>query len=308
MSASRANRWRQALPWALTLLAAYFLYRLTRDLQWSSLLRSAAQVPLWVWLLSIGGFVLSHGLRAGRIRDEWQGRLQMPWHVSWAMTVRHAAWVVLAPMRSGEAIYVWTLHRQGGVELGQAARSLIRLRLQDLVVLLLWTLLLVGPGPWALRLAVCMGLLLVVARGLPRLLQAASRLRRLDGPGDTAGFSRSSTASWAYALSNWPVKFMALALPLQSLVALDPKAAWVAALGGEWASLLPVQPIAGYGVYEAGVVAGARWITPIAIAEMAAAALFVHTLSLAVTLGSAGLARVTGWSRAELRRGNPELR
>lgn len=302
MAATLAQRWGRAVPWLLTLAAAGLLYYLTRDLRWSSLLDSARHTAAWVWLMSIGGFVLSHCLRAGRIRSEWAGQLHMTWRSAWAITVRHAAWVVLAPLRTGEAIYVWTLHRQGGVALKAATHSLIRLRLQDLMVLTLWTLFLAGPGHWFMRLVVCVALLGVAALALPRWLQARPALHALAGA--NMQLVRSSGASWAYALLNWPAKFMALALPLQALTGLDVGSAWVAAAGGEWGSLVPVQPIAGYGVYEAGVVAGARWMGPITIAEVAAAALFVHTLSLAVTLGSAGLAGIAGWSRADLQRVN----
>jgi hypothetical protein len=301
MAAILAQRWRRCVPWVLTAAAVFLLYHLTRDLQWSSLAGSAQQTALWVWLLSIGGFVISHGLRAGRIRAEWLGQLQMDWHLSWALTVRHAAWVVLAPLRAGEAMYVWTLHRQGGVAIKTATRSLIRLRLQDLAVLLLWTLLLAGPGPWAGRLLLCAALLGCLIFALPRWVQSTRAPRLLRQAWENAGLTNGSAVSWAYALLNWPVKFMALALPLQALTGLQAKSAWVAVTGGEWASLMPVQPIAGYGIYEAGVVAAARWMGPIAIAEVAAAALFVHSLSLAVTLGSAWLAGMLGWSQADLR-------
>lgn len=293
-------RWRRGVSWALTLVALYLLYQLTRDLQWSALLDSARRTPLWVWLSSIGGFMLSHGLRAGRIRSEWHGKLQLTWRLSWALTVRHAAWVVLAPMRTGEAIYVWALHRQGGVEIKAAARSLIKLRLQDLTVLLLWTGMLAGPGSWVVRLGVC-SLLLLLVYGLPLWLQSAHIGPRLGGADGHLQVLRNSRISWAYALLNWPAKFMALALPLQALTGMDMGGAWVAAVGGEWASLIPLQPIAGYGVYEAGMVAGARWMGPISIAAVAGAALFVHTLSLAVTLCSAWLAGILGWSHADFR-------
>lgn len=300
MAGALSERWRRSVSWVLTLAAGYLLYKLTGDLQWSALLDSAARTPVWVWMLSIAGFALSHGLRAGRIRSEWQGKLQLTWRLSWALTVRHAAWVVLAPMRTGEAIYVWALHRQGGVALKAATRSLIKLRLQDLAVLLLWTGMLAGPGPWAVRLGVCT-LLLLLLYGLPLWLQSMRISPMLGGVDGHMPVLRNSRISWAYALLNWPAKFMALALPMQALSGIDMASAWVAAVGGEWASLIPLQPIAGYGVYEAGMVAGARWMGPISIAEVAGAALFVHTLSLAVTLCSAWLASMLGWSHADFR-------
>jgi hypothetical protein len=146
-----------------------------------------------------------------------------------------------------------------------------------------------------------MALLALLVCLLPLWLQSARIRLFLGGNGGSLQLLRNPRISWAYAVFNWPVKFMALALPLQALSGLDMSSAWVAAAGGEWASLIPLQPTAGYGVYEAGMVASARWMGPISVAAVAAAALFVHSLSLAVTLISAWCASMLGWSQADLR-------
>jgi len=301
MVRSLVQRYKRSASWLLTLAGAFGLYVVTRDLHWSLLAESARQTAMWTWMVSLGGLMLSHGLRAGRIRSEWRGRLHMSWRTAWALTVRHAAWIVLSPLRTGEAIYVWALHRQGGVDLGTAARSLVKLRMQDLAVLLLWTLLLAGPGQWPLRLMICAVILVLLVVYLPRWLSLMPMTRFLGRPAASVQLGHGSRSGWAYALLNWPVKFMALALPLQALSGLEARSAWVAVAGGEWAALIPVQPIAGFGTYEAGVVASARWMEPASIAVVAAAALFVHVLSLGVTVGSAWLAHSLGWSDADLR-------
>ncbi|MEY2993989.1 MAG: hypothetical protein RL357_924, partial [Pseudomonadota bacterium] len=73
-------------------------------------------------------------------------------------------------------------------------------------------------------------------------------------------------------------------------------------LGGEWAAAMPLQPPAGLGPYEAGVLVGVQWMSELPWAEVAAAALTVHILMLLVTVTSATVARALGWSTRDLRR------
>jgi len=70
------------------------------------LLQAFVATPLWVWPVSVLGMVVSHVLRGGRMRAEWRDRLRMDWLTAWALVVRHSAWVVLAPMRGGEGVYL----------------------------------------------------------------------------------------------------------------------------------------------------------------------------------------------------------
>jgi uncharacterized membrane protein YbhN (UPF0104 family) len=74
------------------------------------------------------------------------------------------------------------------------------------------------------------------------------------------------------------------------------------AFGGELAATLPMQPPAGFGPYEAGVIFGVQWTSNVPWPEIAAAALAVHLLALAVTVGSAIMARILGWSERDLHR------
>jgi len=156
----------------VTLAAVVALGWMLRQVDWQQALATWSKVPPYVWLLSALGLAASHLLRAGRVRAEWRSQLRMGWREAWGLMVRHSAWVVLVPMRGGEAIYVWALHRQGGVPLRQAGLSLLRLRLQDMAVLAVLALALFAPLAWPWRLLLLAAVLLEVALGVWTLLWA----------------------------------------------------------------------------------------------------------------------------------------
>ncbi len=288
----------------VTLAAVVALGWMLRQVDWQQAVATWGKVPPRVWLLSALGLAASHLLRAGRVRAEWRGQLRMGWREAWGLMVRHSAWVVLVPMRGGEAIYVWALHRQGGVPLRQAGLSLLRLRLQDMAVLAVIALALFAPLAWYWRLALLAGMLVGALWLLPavwfivqeRAARRSGESRRLPPP---------AWASWAYAVSNWIVKLSAIAWPLLCLLPADFDAALKGAAGGELAAALPLQPPAGFGPYEAGVIAAMRSACAAHWADIALAALVVHLLALAVTVGSASVARLLGWSHRDLRHPGP---
>ena len=284
---------------ASTLLAAGLLAWLLRDVSWPRLAAQAQAVPLWAWLASAIGMMGSHVLRAGRLREEWAGVLHLSWHAAWALLVRHSAWVVIAPMRAGEAVYVWTLHRQGGVAVSDAALSLLKLRLQDVAVLGSLACLVWLPLPWPLRSAAALAALAAAIWLFPWLWQLAVARA---APARAVPLAPVRWRAWAFALGNWLLKLAALGLPLALLAQADAATAWAGVLGGEFGAALPMQPPAGLGPYEAGIWTGVQlWLAlpGAAVAaplDLAAAALVVHFLALAVTLGSAAVAGLLGWS------------
>lgn len=285
----------------VTLAAVVALGWMLRQVDWPQAMQAGARVPAHVWLLSAAGMAASHLLRAGRVRAEWRHQLRMGWREAWGLMVRHSAWVVLVPMRGGEAIYVWALHRQGGVPLRQAGLSLLRLRLQDMAVLAVLAAALFAPFDWPLRLLLLAAMLVAAIWLLPMVwFIAQERAIRRSGESGRK-LPAPAWASWAYAVSNWVVKLAAIAWPLLSLLPLDFDAALKGAAGGELAAALPVQPPAGFGPYEAGVIAAIRSTAEIAWSDIAVAALVVHLMALAVTVGSSALARLLGWSHRDLR-------
>ena len=305
---TQATSWKKS-PWtraAVTVAGLLALAWLLRGVDTRELRIALVEVPLWVWPLSVMGMVASHILRGGRMRAEWRERLQMDWRSAWALVVRHSAWVVLAPMRGGEGIYLWALHQHGGIPIKEAGVSLLKLRLQDMAVLAIFAIAVWLPLTWPLRVGAAGVALALAVWLLPMVWQwLAHRIRtRGDAASTPVRLTPPSLESWAYALSNWAVKLVAIALPLWHLADAPFIAAWSGALGGEWAAAMPLQPPAGLGPYEAGVLAGVQWMAALPWAEVAASALAVHLLMLMVTVVSATIARVLGWSSQDLRRHN----
>ena len=244
------------------------------------------------------------------MRAEWRERLDLSWSSAWALVVRHSAWVVLAPMRGGEGVYLWALKSQGDIPYKESAMSLLKLRLQDMAVLGVLGVLAFTPAAWPLRLGLALAALLAAMWVLPMAWRWLVARARAKGAAPARVPHSATLESWFYALSNWVVKLGAIALPLwalaQASMGLDAgaglDAAWRGALGGEVAAAMPFQPPAGLGPYEAGVWDGMRTAEALPVADVAAAALTVHILMLLTTVASATLARALGWSARDYRR------
>lgn len=302
---------RSATTLVVTVIAAVLLWVLMRQVDWPTVHRALLAVPAPVWATSVLGLFCSHLLRAARLRLEWSQRLRMGRWEAWALIVRQSAWVSLVPMRAGEAIYVWALHKQGAIPLREAATSLLKLRLQDASVLVTLGVLCWLPAPGVWRVAAATGTLVLAAAVLP---WAWHRLRTQA----IAPLPHMTGLSWGYAMGNWVVKLAALALPLAWLVHPEPHAfamgAMTGALGGEFGAAVPLQPPAGLGPYEAGVWAGVQlWAfnphseaVAFAPQQLPAAALVVHVLALTVTVASAAVAHTLGLSHRTYLHTQPE--
>lgn len=299
-----SNRYKalvqKSLFWLITAVSLVALYWMLQKVDWRLAWSAFLSTSPWPWIVAIVGMSASHWLRAGRIRNEWKHQLNMPWHVAWGLMVRHSAWVVLVPMRAGEAIYVWFLHRQGGVPLRQGVLSLLRLRMQDMAVLGILFLCFWGAQHWLWRLVILGVSSWLAIAVLPtiwhwfmlRMSPADQNLaRQLPPPAWT---------SWAYAFANWGIKIVALGAPLTAMLGISTPIAAQAALGGELGATLPIQPPAGFGPYEAGVIFALQ-ATSLPWSAIAPAALAIHLLALAVTLSSAWIAHLLGWSQQALK-------
>ena len=239
----------------------------------------AAAVPWPYWIGASVGMAATYALRAGRLRVEWSWKLRtlgLGYRECLQVTLLHNAAINLLPMRSGEASYAFLLHRRWGVGLGDAAASLLWLRLQDAMVLGVLGLAILVPAPPAWRIALALAAIVGAATVLPALVRrvhvharlgrarapAACRRRRLwHLVAKVAGAFRASRGgwrAWGYAVSNWVLKLGIVGALLAPLAGLPYASAFAGALGGELAAVLPVQAPAGVGTYEAGVAAGAQ--------------------------------------------------
>lgn len=252
-----------------------------------SLLHAWQVVPSPLWAAALLGWWLSYALRAERLRREW---------LQWAMAqqpprplpsrteclelfLHHNAALAIMPMRTGEAGYPLWLRHRWGVPLVTSLASLMWLRIQDAVVLLVLTLWWWCPMWLALGLSGA-GLLL----GRWGLRRGTHLHRRLDAP------------SWGLTLCNWAVRLSVVSGLLWSLIGLPLWLGARATLGGEWAAALPVQAPAGLGSYEAGVWAALAWpglgIDPHVLQALVPAALILHVATVLLALVSWGLWQV----------------
>lgn len=293
----QAKKW---LFWLLTVMSAAGLYWMLQQVDWRSAWAAFLTTSPVPWFWAVMGMSASHWLRAGRIRNEWKHKLNMPWHVAWALMVRHSAWVVLVPMRAGEAIYVWFLHRQGQVPLRQAALSLLRLRIQDMAVLGILFLCFWGSDHWGWRLVIFALASVTAIAVLPTLWHWVLQRMNSTDQGLAQQLPPPAWTSWAYAFANWIIKIVALGAPLSAMLGISGSIAAQAALGGELGATLPVQPPAGFGPYEAGVIFALQGHS-LSWSVIAPAALAIHLLALAVTLSSAWFAHLLGWSQRTLK-------
>lgn len=281
---------------AITVLVIFVI-----KIDWASFIETFLQVPIWVWILSVFGLSGSHWLRAGRLKAEWSSKLKISWPQAWGIMVKHSAWVVLTPFRAGEAIYVWVFHSQAGVSVKEASISLVKLRIQDAWVVGVLSLCLFAPIPTWSQIASA-ALLIFVSIWMMRHFWPLVRhkLFRQDILDDASPIAPPQNITWFFATSNWVLKGCAVALPLYALLPVGFMAALQGAMAGELSAILPLQPPAGAGLYEAGVLFGLQLYETVAWTEAIAAALVVHVLLLLVTIVSAALAKILGWSESTL--------
>lgn len=291
--AARA-RWQ---VWALRLLvcvaAVALVAWLLRGLDWQRLRAAALGVPGWLWLVVMAAVVGTHALRATRLCAEWGPRIGLRFAAAWRLQVLHNAAVNTLPMRAGEAGYAWLLHRDHGVRLSESLPSLVWLRVQDALMLLAWTWLLLAPLPLGLRAVLLALAIAAAARWAPAVLRAMARRlpRKLA---EALAARRGGIRSWLCSAGNWSLKLVAVAALLLPLGGLSVSAAMHGALAGELAALLPIQGPAGLGTYEAGVLGGSLWgsreaATPAFTSALVAAALLVHALWFLTGLLAAAL-------------------
>lgn len=230
---------------------------------------------------------LSYACRAGRLYSQFARRLPLGPAAWLRLSLLHNLSVNILPFRSGELLLPAMLQR-AGLSLGEALGTLFWLRLQDLIVLAGFALLL-WPGlatPLRLGGGLVLWLGLSVAdRWLRHWQPAGPRMARLLEA--LRHVCDASPTSWAWCLANWSCKLAGLAVLLAALGEFRQAAAAAGALGGELSALLPIQGVAGFGTYEAGVAALLDLATGHGRAALAPAfALHCLTLLIAVLAGT----------------------
>jgi len=268
------SRLKLALTWVVGFgLLGWLLQHVPLTQAKDALMRPSAAI----WGLTLGGLLLSYGLRGARLQvvldldnhqappRRWLGLRTDALRV----ILMHNAAVNLLPMRAGELSFPWLASRELGYPVARAVACLLWMRLQDITVLVglgivLW------PGlDWAMRaaglLAIALGWVVLLAG-----LRAWDRQHPNDASVPAGLLSRwlnklrhallesahHRFAAWLLTLSNWVVKLAAGAALLSAIANVPLPVAWAGALGGELAAIVPLQGPAGFGTYEAGVWAG----------------------------------------------------
>lgn len=276
---------------------------------------SADRLPDWpvpVWMGALAGLTLGHLLRATRLHAEWHPRTGARWRDCLTLFLMHNAAVAWLPMRSGEAGYPLWLNRRWQVPLSEALPSLLWLRLQDGLVLLVLggAFVLVRAGwPDAGSAAMlwggvggCAALGCLIVREILRRLGA----RTAGGSGRwraALAAHRGGGKAWACCLGNWWIKLGCVAwLLVRGSGILSGPAALMGAMAAEVAVVAPWQAPGGFGAWEAGAWAGARLVGGAAspsAGDVLVAALAVH----GVMLGWASLLAVVAWVVDRMARG-----
>jgi uncharacterized membrane protein YbhN (UPF0104 family) len=279
---------RVVLPLGLLWLAWEWLLQHADPAQ---LWQQASRLPAWAWLAAGSALLAGHSLRAVRLQREWRHLRPVGLALCLRLVLTHNAAVILMPLRSGEAGYLWLVQRHWGVGWRESGLSLLRWRLQDAAVLALLAVLLMLPWSLAARVLLVLAALTVVAVLQQPLLAWLARRSQTAQPSHPRPAAASHLDGWLASAGNWTLKVLALGALLLALADLPAGDALRAALGGELAGVQPLQGPAGLGTYEAGVwlASGAQAAEQ---ARVVAAALAVHAFSLAVALGAAALSQL----------------
>lgn len=261
-----------ALAWSVGLgLLAWLVHHVPWASAWGAMQRPGALT----WIGVIAALLFSYGLRGARLQvvmglSETQpatrriGGLRLD---ALRVILMHNAAVNLLPMRAGELSFPWLASKELHMPLPRAMACLVWMRVQDLLVLA-WLGLTVWPGlPLWMRAA---GLVALVAGGvaLTRVSHQAQD-RQAQPSSHWWGKWRQALAepahhrpmAWFLTFSNWLIKLSAGATLLSAITGANWLVAWGGAVGGELASVVPLQGPAGFGTYEAGVWAALAWLS-----------------------------------------------
>lgn len=321
---------KKGLAWGLGLgLLVWLLSHTPVEQVWQALQR-----PQWTtWLLTIGGLLVSYGLRAARLQVvlNLEGHRRAPHRWLGVRTdalrviLMHNAAINLLPMRAGELSFPWLASRELGMPLPRALACLLWMRVQDLIVLIVLGVLLWPGLPLWFRLGGLVALWLgwLLLGSLSRAWFAKSAERGKPPSGKLAGLmlklqqallepEHHHPLAWLATLANWSLKLAAGAFLLSAVSTAPWLTAWAGALGGELAAIVPLQGPAGFGTYEAGVWAGmAAHLPPqsSALAHAVSAALALHVCFLLCAVLAGALASVLTWAnQPRLRQGTPSAR
>jgi uncharacterized membrane protein YbhN (UPF0104 family) len=235
---------------------------------WPELLAPWRQLSGKSLLIALFLIGVSHFLRAARVHDYFRNDTKGQFPRLIKVVLQHHFLNNLLPMRSGEISFPIFMSRYLEIPVQRSVPALAWFRFLDLHTIIGLTTLVAAQyvfSSWWLPL-----ILLSLWLGLPILMiDIARKLEAaLSGPRGKllssirillSGLPQSRDIfyrSWLWTIINWTVKLSVLAWLMSKFGEVSFYAAWVGASVGDLTSVLPFHGIAGFGTYEAGVVAG----------------------------------------------------
>ena len=280
-----------ALTTSSVFLAWWFTYAIPANLAQDFL-----QLPLHVGGAAAAGLFLTYLLRGWRVCREFKEFPKMRFGAALRVVLWHNASVNVMPFRSGEVAFPWLLHRQFDISITRATASLVWLRMQDICVVLMlgiWVL-----GGMALSMRVLLSLALVCAAVFfakwatqkePASLQQWP-WKYMNGVRQALAKSNAhSPEGWWITLANWVIKLSVQAMLFAAFLQVNFQTGLAGTFGAELAAVTPLQGVAGIGSYEAASAAAMLpWNVDGSLGLHAA--LLVHLLVLGCALTGAALA------------------
>jgi hypothetical protein len=241
------------------------------------------------------GFALtaaSYGLRALRVHDYFGPALAGRFPAVLRLSVLHTTANNLLPMRVGEVVFPWLMHRYFGHRFLASGASLLWIRVMDLHCLMLGGIMVLWlwhPAWWWPIVAVLwlasvpLGLMVRERGWIGRL--PPGRLRRVllflleAAPSDLARLGRL----YLWTVLTWATKLAAFVLVLGHFVPAAPWQLLAGVIGAELSSVLPFHGVAGAGSYE---LTGMAALVPLGVSVESALAgtVNLHLFLLGTTL------------------------
>ncbi len=255
------------LATGLALAVALFVW-VDQRLGWTALLAPWQQFPTPLLPAILALLFAGHLLRAWRFHRLMGRETRGSLAEFTAINIWHTTAINWLPMRLGEALFPWLMHRLYGHCPWQSGGSLLWIRLLDLYALL-W----LSAMTWSIhRAPAWIPALLATLLLLPLAWWVHSQIER--------GLARHGTG-WRYRLRlllrgfpqqgstyaqltlatllAWAVKLAAFLLAAMAIGPLSLPELLPGVMLAELASSLPIQGLAGFGTYEAAMLLGLSW-------------------------------------------------
>ncbi|UCE31133.1 MAG: flippase-like domain-containing protein [Burkholderiales bacterium] len=284
---------------------------------WAALLAPWTTMRWDAVVAAFGLVALSYGARSARLVHYFRRELARQFWPAARLTVLHNLLNNLMPFRSGELSFPVLMRHFFRIELVRSTAALVWFRLVDLhCVLVLGAVCMLQDAAQPVLLVLLLVALTLALGALPALRAALERrLRAAAGPDAVArgwqrlllralaGLPADAATFWgsiAWTWIGWLLKLAAFGWVLMQFVPIAWSAGWVAAIGGDLMSVVPLNAPGGFGTYEAGVVAGLA-AYGVALADALPAAINLHLFLLGGSILLGAWPLLVPHDRAELR-------